>query len=90
MLVLEIYKLTNDFPKEEIYGLSQQMRRCAVSIPSNIAGGYGRQFSKEFMLRKFVILNEVQHFCKVLDEVKNLAFKNEILRLRLRMTLCVR
>ena len=42
------------------------------------------------MLRKFVILNEVQHFCKVLDEVKNLAFKNEILRLRLRMTLCVR
>jgi four helix bundle protein len=47
-LVLEIYKLTKEFPKEEIYGLSQQMRRAAISIPSNIAEGYGRQFSKEY------------------------------------------
>jgi four helix bundle protein len=41
-LVLGIYKLTNGFPKTEIYGLSQQMRRSAISIPSNIAEGYGR------------------------------------------------
>jgi len=47
-LVKEIYKLTSSFPKDEIYGLSQQMRRCAVSIPSNIAEGYGRQYSKEY------------------------------------------
>ena len=47
-LVTEAYKLTKSFPKDETYGLSQQMRRCAVSIPSNIAEGYGRQYSKEY------------------------------------------
>ncbi len=45
--VKEIYLITGDFPNEEKYGLMSQMRRCAVSIPSNIAEGYGRQFKKE-------------------------------------------
>lgn len=45
--VKEIYIITKDFPKDEQYGLMSQMRRCAVSIPSNIAEGYGRQFRKE-------------------------------------------
>jgi len=48
-LVLEIYKVTNGFPKSEIYGLSQQMRRASVSIPSNIAEGYGRKHKSEYM-----------------------------------------
>jgi four helix bundle protein len=47
-LVLEIYKITKDFPKYEIYGLAQQMRRAVISIPSNIAEGYGRQYNKEY------------------------------------------
>jgi four helix bundle protein len=47
-LVLEIYQTTREFPKEETYGLSQQMQRSAVSIPSNIAEGYGRSFQKEY------------------------------------------
>ncbi len=47
-LVLEIYKVTKSFPQEESYGLSQQMRRSAVSIPSNIAEGYGRRGNKEY------------------------------------------
>jgi len=42
-----IYTITKTFPKEEIYGLTNQMRRCAVSVPSNIAEGCGRQTSKE-------------------------------------------
>jgi four helix bundle protein len=45
---MEIYRHSQKFPKEETYGLSQQMRRSAVSIPSNIAEGYGRSFSKEY------------------------------------------
>lgn len=42
-----IYNISKQFPKEEIYGLTNQMRRCAVSIPSNIAEGCGRQTSKD-------------------------------------------
>jgi four helix bundle protein len=43
-----IYQLTRDFPREEIYGLTSQMRRCAVSVPSNIAEGQGRTTPGEF------------------------------------------
>lgn len=46
-LVLIIYNLTQDFPKEEKYGITDQMRRAAVSITSNIAEGFGRQHYKE-------------------------------------------
>ena len=44
----EIYKCTTNFPKHEIYGLSQQIRRAAVSVPSNIAEGKGHYSDKEF------------------------------------------
>ncbi|MFH1653056.1 MAG: four helix bundle protein [Pseudomonadota bacterium] len=47
-LVLEFYEITNNFPKHEMYSLVQQIRRAAVSIPSNIAEGYGRQYNKEY------------------------------------------
>ncbi len=42
-----VYELTKRFLKNEVYGLTNQIRRCAVSIPSNIAEGCGRQTSKE-------------------------------------------
>lgn len=42
VLCKSIYELTSSFPKEEMYGISNQMRRCSVSIPSNIAEGFGR------------------------------------------------
>ncbi|MGA7079288.1 MAG: four helix bundle protein [Terriglobales bacterium] len=47
-LALEIYRATQKFPKEEIYGLTSQMRRAAVSVASNIAEGKGRYSLKEF------------------------------------------
>ena len=46
-LVLEIYKITKTFPREELYSLVDQMRRCAISITSNIAEGFSRKSYKE-------------------------------------------
>lgn len=46
-LVLLVYRITKRFPREEVYGLSSQMRRAAVSITSNIAEGFNRGFPKE-------------------------------------------
>lgn len=48
-LVVAVYTFTEDFPKEELYGLTSQMRRCAVSIPSNIAEGRYRSTKKDFV-----------------------------------------
>jgi four helix bundle protein len=55
-LVKEIYLVTKDFPKEETYGLVNQLRRCAVSIPSNIAEGKTRQHISEYIQFLYVAL----------------------------------
>jgi len=47
-LVEEVYRLVEQFPQSELYGLSSQIRRAAVSVPSNIAEGQGRDTKKEF------------------------------------------
>lgn len=62
-LVTTIYNATKAYPKEEIYGLTSQIRRCSVSIPSNIAEGAGRGSKKDF-----------SHF---LDMAKGSAFELE-------------
>lgn len=48
-LTVDVYKATAGFPKEEVYGLTSQIKRSAVSIPSNIAEGAGRNSNKEFI-----------------------------------------
>ena len=48
-LVAEIYKISKGFPKDEAYGLTSQVRRSAISIPSNMAEGYGRNSTNEYI-----------------------------------------
>ncbi len=64
-ITLEIYKLTQNFPKQEMYGLTSQMRRASSSIPANIAEGCGRESDAEF--KRFLIIaqgsaNELEYF----------------------------
>jgi len=53
-LCLEIYRATRAFPKEERYGLTSQIRRAAVSVPSNIAEGYGRKTTGEYIQALYI------------------------------------
>ncbi len=55
-IVKEIYALTDEFPKSEIYGITSQMRRSSVSIPSNIAEGFRRQHNKEYIQFLYIAL----------------------------------
>ncbi|MBN1470755.1 MAG: four helix bundle protein [Syntrophaceae bacterium] len=61
-LVLEAYKITNNFPKEERYALADQIKRAAVSIPSNIAEGASRNTRKEFIQFIYIALGSASEF----------------------------
>jgi four helix bundle protein len=80
-LVTETYLKSQSFPKEEIYGLTSQIRRCAVSIPSNIAEGCGRKTDKDFNNFLGISLGsafefETQHIiCKNLGYIMETDFK---------------
>ncbi|MES1181721.1 MAG: four helix bundle protein, partial [Flavobacterium sp.] len=47
-IVVNLYQLVGDFPKEEMYALTSQLKRASVSIPSNIAEGYGRHSTQSY------------------------------------------
>jgi len=55
-VVTDIYTLTKKFPKEELYGLTSQIRRSAISIPSNIAEGFRRYHNKEYKQFLYIAL----------------------------------
>jgi four helix bundle protein len=56
---LEIYRITAKFPKEERYGLTSQIRRSVVSIPSNIAEGYGRKSTSDYIRMLYISYGSV-------------------------------
>lgn len=65
-LVVEAYKLTKQFPKEELYGLISQIRRASVSIPANISEGYSRNSTNEFIQFTYIALgsaSELETLC---------------------------
>ena len=77
-LVVKVYELTSTFPKEEKYGIIQQMRRSAVSIPSNIAEGAGRTSTKEFANFISISLGSLSELETQLIISQKLSFLNSI------------
>ena len=73
-LVIQIYRITESFPKEEKYGLSNQVRRAAVSVPSNIAEGAARQTKKEFVNYLHMAQGSLSELDTQLEVARRLAF----------------
>ena len=69
-LAKKIYELTRDFPKEEIYGMTSQMRRSAVSIASNVAEGAARQGTKEYVQFLYVAVGSASELDTQLEIAK--------------------
>lgn len=76
-LCVDVYQLTNEFPKSEIYGLSSQIKRCSISIPSNIAEGSSRKSSKEYSRFISIALGSAYELETQLDIAFELKFINE-------------
>jgi len=77
-LVKNIYLITSKFPKNEIYGLTSQIRRSAVSIPSNLAEGAARQTKKEFSQFIFIALGSLSELETQLIISKEINFINDL------------
>ncbi|MBI4085678.1 MAG: four helix bundle protein [Candidatus Liptonbacteria bacterium] len=75
-LVLVVYKTTSTFPKEELFGLISQMRRCAVSVPANIVEGYGRRTKKDKLQFLYIArgsLNELEYYIELVLQLGYIA-----------------
>lgn len=90
-LTLRIYELTSEFPREEIYGLTSQIRRASASIPTNIAEGCGRDSSRDFARFLQIALGSVSeteyltllaHDLKYLDDDQYLELVDTIVSLK--------
>src|SRR3954451_22493418 len=73
-LVTSVYQAVKMFPRDEVYGLTSQLRRCAVSIPSNIAEGHSRSTRKEFLRFLEISLGSLFELQTQLEIAKNLSY----------------
>jgi len=85
-LVTDIYRLTKSFPKEELYGLTSQIRRSAVSVPSNIAEGAARKNKTEFIQFLYIALGSLSELETQLIISKNLNYSETISSLLSKVT----
>ncbi|WP_291066206.1 four helix bundle protein [Empedobacter sp. UBA5036] len=79
-LVVCVYETVKIFPKEELYGLTNQMKRSAVSIPSNIAEGAGRQSQAEFIRFLYIALGSVSELETQLEIAFRLGFIGNLIQ----------
>jgi four helix bundle protein len=77
-LVKKVYKITNTFPQEELFGLTSQIKRSVISIPSNIAEGKGRQTNKEFVQFLYIALGSLYELQTQMELAYELGFIDKI------------
>jgi four helix bundle protein len=76
-LTTKIYNSTKQFPKEEIFGLTSQIRRSSISIPSNIAEGFARDSNKEYLRFLNISIGSLFEMQTQLEIAKNIQYLNE-------------
>ena len=76
-LVTEVYRVTAQFPREELYGLTSQIRRSAISVPSNIAEGYGRKSTNDYLRFLQISIGSLYELQTQLIIAQNLTFVPE-------------
>ncbi|MDI9859807.1 four helix bundle protein [Flectobacillus roseus] len=87
-LVTDIYLVTRNFPQAEMFGLTSQLRRASISIPSNIAEGYGRNTSKDYLRYLQIALGSLYEMQTQLEIASNLHFL-EIFDFNKMISLCL-
>lgn len=76
-LLLEIYKITAKFPKEEIYSLTSQLKRAALSVPTNIAEGHGRRNYREIVQFLIIARGSISETRSLLVSARDIKYLNQ-------------
>lgn len=76
-LVTVIYEVSNRFPKDETFGLTSQLRKSAISVPSNIAEGYGRKGKKDYLRFLNIAMGSLFELQTQIEISKNLGYIKE-------------